>query len=304
MNSKPALVVLAAGMGSRYGGLKQLDAIGPHGDTIIDYSVYDAIRAGFSKVVFIIKKSLEEAFQETVIHKLTPHIEVSCVYQEIDAIPPGFNIPDERKKPWGTAHAVLMAREAVEGPFAVINADDFYGPKAYQKLADYYQNWTPAKKNDYCMVAYEIGKTLSDHGSVSRGICQTDVHGFLTDVVERTKIVRTSEGIAYKDEQDQSVYLPPDTVVSMNFWGFTPSFFGYLDEGFRTFIKSHHHDPKAEYFIPSEVNHLINQGIAQVKVLSCDEQWFGMTYQEDRSTVVEGIRDLIEKGVYPEKLWR
>ncbi|MFH1296868.1 MAG: nucleotidyltransferase [Bacteroidota bacterium] len=301
---KPTLLILAAGIGSRYGGLKQLDTIGPHGETIIDYSIYDAIRTGFGKVVFVIKESIEKEFRKLVIDKLKPYIDMDFVNQEIWKVPEGITFNSDRTKPWGTGHAILMTEDKIDGPFAVINADDFYGRKAYQVLADYYERWTPARENDYAMVAYEIGKTLSDHGFVSRGICQTDSSLFLEDVVERTGIERTHAGIVFQDEAGKEVVLPEQTVVSMNFWGFTPSFFDHLHQGFTTFIKAHGEDLRAEYYIPTAVNELIQNRKVTVRVLSCNEKWYGMTYKDDREVVVAGIRQLIEKGEYPEKLWR
>ena len=229
---KPTLLILAAGVGSRYGGLKQLDRIGPNGETLLDYSIYDAMQSGFGKVVFIIKESLEADFKELFINRLRDFIEVDYVFQEIWMVPEGILVPDERQKPWGTGHAVMMAEDRINGPFAVINSDDFYGRKAYKALADYYQGWTPEKKNDYCMVGYRLDKTLSEFGSVSRGVCKLNQAEELVDVVERTSIERTPLGIVYKDSKEGSVDLPPDAIVSMNSWGFTHSLFGYLKSEF------------------------------------------------------------------------
>ncbi len=300
---KPSLLILAAGIGSRYGGLKQLDAIGPNGETIIEYSIYDAIITGFGKIVFVIKESIEKEFTELIIDKVKPYIDVDFVNQEIWKVPDGISFNSDRTKPWGTGHAILMAADKIDAPFAVINADDFYGRGAYKVLADYYNGWTPVRENDYSMVAYEIGKTLSDHGFVSRGICQTDSSSFLENVVERTRIERIPAGIAFQDEAGSEVILSEQTVVSMNFWGFTPSFFSYLRIGFTNFIKANAEDLKAEYYIPTAVNGIIQKREATVRVLSCNEKWYGMTYRDDREVVVAGIRNLIEKGVYPEKLW-
>ena len=300
---KPSLLILAAGIGSRYGGLKQLDAIGPNGETIIEYSIYDAIITGFGKIVFVIKESIEKEFTELIIDKVKSYIDVDFVNQEIWKVPDGISFNSDRTKPWGTGHAILMAADKIDAPFAVINADDFYGRGAYKVLADYYNGWTPVRENDYSMVAYEIGKTLSDHGFVSRGICQTDSSSFLENVVERTRIERIPAGIAFQDEAGSEVILSEQTVVSMNFWGFTPSFFSYLRIGFTNFIKANAEDLKAEYYIPTAVNGIIQKREATVRVLSCNEKWYGMTYRDDREVVVAGIRNLIEKGVYPEKLW-
>ncbi|MEI6454900.1 MAG: sugar phosphate nucleotidyltransferase [bacterium] len=299
---KPALVVLAAGIGSRYGGIKQLDKIGPFGETIVDYSIYDAVQAGFEKVIFIIKESIEQDFKEIFVEKLQDQVTVDYVFQELWMVPDGMMVPDTRQKPWGTGHALLMAAEKVHGPFAVINSDDFYGRKAYKALADYYFNWKETEMNKYCMVGYRIKNTVSDFGFVSRGICQTDNESNLVDVVERTHIERLKTGIAYK-EDDKFVAVDENSIVSMNFWGFTPSFFEYLRIGFEAFLKNNLENPKAEFYIPTVVNELIKSGKGNVKVIDCQERWFGMTYKEDREIVVKGIRKLIEKGVYPEKLW-
>ncbi len=300
---KPTLLILAAGIGSRYGGLKQLDKIGPSGETIIDYSIYDAIRAGFGKVVFIIKESIEDDFKETFVEKLQDKIAIDYVFQEIWMVPEGVLVPDERQKPWGTGHAVMMADGKIDGPFAVINADDFYGRGAYKSLADYYKGWTPARENDYCMVGYHVANTLSEFGSVSRGICQPDASSFLVDVAERHHIERGENGITYKDEHEKLVGISDNTIVSMNFWGFTPSFFTFLNQGFGEFINRNAENLKAEFYIPSMVNDLINSHRATVKVLDCYDKWFGMTYKEDRETVVRSIRNLIKQGEYPENLW-
>ena len=239
-----------------------------------------------------------------VIGKLKSHIDIDFVLQEIGNVPEGVSVTADRTKPWGTAHAIMMAAGKIDGPFAVINADDFYGRGAYQVLANYYREWTPHRENDYAMVAYEIGKTLSDHGFVSRGICQTNPSLLLEDVVERTHIGRNPSGIFYQDETGKEIALPEQTVVSMNFWGFTPSFFDYLQQGFTAFIQAHAGDSGAEYYIPTAVNELIKKREVTVRVLSCNEKWYGMTYMEDKEIVVAGIRKLIEKGEYPEKLWR
>ena len=301
---KPTLLILAAGIGSRYGGLKQLDRLGPSGETIIDYSVYDAIRAGFGKVVFVIRESFEKEFREAYIDRLQDKIEMDCAFQEIWKVPNGTKITPERQKPWGTGHAILMAMEKIDTPFAVINADDFYGRSSFQAIVDYYKGWTPMVKNDFCMVGFSIGNTLSEHGAVSRGVCQPDEKNFLIGVTERTKIVRNELGIVYKDENDQPVIIPEQTVVSMNFWGFTPDFFQHLDHGFHAFIEKNANDTKAEFYIPTMVNELVNSGTASVKILESKEQWFGMTYREDREMVVAKIAELVSRQVYPDNLWR
>ncbi|HPS73922.1 MAG TPA: sugar phosphate nucleotidyltransferase [Bacteroidales bacterium] len=299
---KPTLLILAAGIGSRYGGLKQLDPIGPSGETIVDYSIYDALQSGFGKVVFIIKEEIEKDFREVFYEKLKNHVAVDYVMQEIWKVPEGVKVPEERRKPWGTGHAILMADGTIDGPFAVINSDDFYGRGAYQKLAEYYQGWSPSRENDYCMVGYRVANTLSEFGAVSRGVCQTDANGFLLDVVERTQIARGEKGICFS-EKGQEFPLADNTTVSMNFWGFTPSFFGFLRTGFDDFIRKNVNELKSEYYIPTEVNHLIRERRATVRVLPCVERWFGMTYHEDREQVVKNIRSLIKNGVYPENLW-
>lgn len=299
---KPTLLILAAGIGSRYGGLKQLDPIGPSGETIVDYSIYDALQSGFGKVVFIIKEEIEQDFREVFFEKLKNHVAVDYVMQEIWKVPEGVKVPEGRRKPWGTGHAILMADGTIDGPFAVINSDDFYGRGAYQKLAEYYQGWSPSRENDYCMVGYRVANTLSEFGAVSRGVCQTDENGFLLDVVERTQIARGEKGICFS-EKGQEFPLADNTTVSMNFWGFTPSFFGFLRTGFDDFIRKNVNELKSEYYIPTEVNHLIRERRATVRVLPCVEKWFGMTYHEDREQVVKNIRSLIKNGVYPENLW-
>jgi dTDP-glucose pyrophosphorylase len=300
---KPTLLILAAGIGSRYGGLKQLDQIGPSGETIIDYSIYDALQAGFGKVIFIIKEAIEDDFKEAFVERLKDKVEIDYVFQETWMVPEGITIPDGRSKPWGTGHAVLMADGKISGPFAVINGDDFYGRGAFQTLADYYRGWTSARENDYCMVGYRVANTLSEFGAVSRGVCQPDDADFLMDVVERTHIERTDSGIAYKDQDGNFIPIEDNTIVSMNFWGFTPSFFSHLKSGFEAFIKKNANDPKSEFYIPSMVNSLIKSKQATVKILSCDEQWFGMTYKEDRLSVIKSIRTLVQNGIYPENLW-
>jgi NDP-sugar pyrophosphorylase family protein len=300
---KPTLLILAAGMGSRYGGLKQLDQVGPSGETIIDYSIYDAIRAGFGKVIFIIKEAIEDDFKETFVERLKDKIAIDYVFQETWMVPEGISVPDNRSKPWGTGHAVMMADGKISGPFAVINADDFYGLGAFETLTAYYRDWTPERGNDYCMVGYRVANTLSEFGAVSRGVCQSDPDDLLVDVVERTHIEQKEDGIVFKNEQEQYVPIPDKSIVSMNFWGFTPSFFSFLNKGFEAFIQKNADNPKAEFYIPSVVNELIKKQQATVRILHCNEKWFGMTYKEDRATVVKSIRELVKAGVYPENLW-
>lgn len=300
---KPTLLILAAGIGSRYGGLKQLDKIGPGGETIVDYSIYDALRAGFGEILFVIKKSIEDDFKEAFINKLQSRMPVGYVFQERENVPEDISWSPDRQKPWGTGHAVLMAAGRITTPFAVINSDDFYGPDSYKSLAAYYHGWTPGRGNDFCMVGYKVENTLSEFGTVSRGVCTVDEQSNLAGVVERTRIEQRQEGIGYWDEENRFNLLPHGSVVSMNFWGFTPEFFSHLESGFHSFIKEKAFDLKAEYYIPTAVNNLITSGTATVRVLDCNEKWFGMTYKEDREKVVGSIRSLVQKGIYPGNLW-
>lgn len=299
---KPTLFVLAAGMGSRYGGLKQLDGLGPNGETIMDYSVYDAIRAGFGKLVFVIRESFAEDFKKIVLSKFEGKIPCEVCFQSLDKIPTGCTYNPEREKPWGTNHAVLMGKDVIHEPFAVINADDFYGKESFQVLADFLNN-LEGKKNEYCMVGYRVGNTLSESGAVSRGICVTNAEGYLTNVVERTHIEDQGGKIIFKDENGHDVTIAPDTPVSMNMWGFTPDYFEYSEKFFVDFLQKHGQELKSEFFIPLVVNELITNGTATCKVLDTPAKWFGVTYAEDRPQVVMKLNDLIRKGVYPEKLF-
>lgn len=297
---KPTLVILAAGMGSRYGGLKQLDEIGPNGEAIIDYSLYDAIRAGFGKVVFIIRKDFEAAFKARFDQKLKGKIDVEYVFQDLNDLPGNFKVPEGREKPWGTGHAIRAAREAVHTPFAAINADDFYGADAYAACAAFLN--TQAASDWYCMVGYRLDNTLSEHGSVSRGLCLTNAEGNLVDIDELTKISSTPSGIVYEHDEQQFP-LKPDDLVSMNFWGFHPSLFQHLEEGFVEFLNEKGQEQKSEFFIPMHVGDLVKAGKTKVKVLSSNASWFGVTYQEDKPLVIERVKALISKGDYPENLW-
>ena len=291
-------------MGSRYGSLKQMDGIGPHGEAIIDYSIYDAIRAGFGRVVFVIRHSFEKEFREVFTpERFGGRIAVDYVFQELDKLPEGFSVPEGRVKPWGTNHALLMGAETIrEEPFAVINADDFYGAEAYRTIGDYLVSLAGGR-NKYCMVGYRLENTLSDFGSVSRGICATDAEGNLTDVVERTYIVREGDRILYRDERENLVPISGDSLVSMNMFGFTPDYFRYSADYFPEFLREKTDNPKAEFFIPLMVNRLISSGKASMRVLSSEAKWFGVTYKEDRPAVVEKLRALIAADVYPENLW-
>ena len=302
---KPTLLVLAAGMGSRYGSLKQMDGVGPNGEAIIDYSIYDAIRAGFGKVVFVIRHSFEKEFKEMFSpERFGGKIEVDFVFQELDYLPEGFSVPEGREKPWGTNHAVMMGATAVHEPFAVINSDDFYGTDAYRVMGEYLSKLDGAK-GEYAMIGYEVNKTLSDNGTVSRGVCTVNEEGFLTSMVERTKIERNAEGtIVFHDLGDDQP-LEENTPVSMNFFGFTPDYFAHSEEGFKEFLASDDvkTNLKAEFFIPLMVNKLVASGDARLKVLSTTAQWFGVTYKEDKPALVAKIEKLIEEGVYPRNLW-
>lgn len=294
---------MAAGMGSRYGSLKQMDGLGPGGETIMDYSVYDAIEAGFGKVVFVIRESFAADFKDVFsAERYKNKIKVAYVLQELDKLPAPFTPPKERTKPWGTNHAILMAKESIDTPFAVINADDYYGRDAFRVLANFLRE-TESASNTYAMVGYQLGKTLSESGAVSRGVCSTDEHGFLTGVVERTHIERTPAGIFYKEADGTTAELADKTTVSMNMWGFTPKYFHESELQFLDFLKKNGNELKAEYFIPTVVNTLVREKKAKVQMLHTDSQWFGVTYPGDRPMVVEKLHALIQQGVYPEKLW-
>ena len=297
------LLILAAGMGSRYGGMKQVDPFGPSGETITDYSIYDAYRAGFNRFVFVISPKMEEDFKTNYVKKFPSHIKVDYVIQSIDHIPEGFSLPEDRVKPWGTAHAVLMAREAIHEPFAVINADDYYGSKSYQIMNDFLAGTGKGDSGQYCMVGFELKKTVSEHGSVARGVCQVNDSGYLIGMVERTKIFLQDGGIVYEDEDGTTHGLDPMDTVSMNLFGFTPDFFDHIEETFKVFIKDNISNPKAELYIPLVVDNLLNAGTARMSVLQTPESWFGVTYQEDKPKVLAAIRKLVDDGIYPEALW-
>jgi choline kinase len=300
---KPTLFVLAAGMGSRYGGLKQLDGLGPNGETIMDYSIYDAIRAGFGKIVFVIRSSFEKDFKSVVIDKFKDLIDTDIVFQEISKVPEGCTYIAEREKPWGTNHAVLMGKDAIKEPFAVINADDFYGQESFAILADFLRG-VEGKQNEYCMVGYRVGNTLSESGAVSRGVCVVDENDLLVNVVERTHIEEKGGAIIYIDENAEEVIIPKNTPVSMNMWGFTPDYFDYSEKYFKDFLEENGQKLKSEFYIPLAVNNLIVEGKATCKVLDTPSKWFGVTYAEDRSQVVLKINELVRKGVYPSKLFK
>lgn len=302
---KPTLFLLAAGMGSRYGGLKQLDGLGPNGETIMDYSIYDAIRAGFGKIVWVIRKDFEEQFRTQILSKYEGKVQCELCFQALDALPEGFTCPPERVKPWGTNHAVLMGKDIIKEPFCVINCDDFYGRDAFAQIGKYLSNLPEGQENKYAMVGFRVCNTLSENGAVARGVCESNAQHHLTDVVERTEIKRLENGtIAYKDGEN---WVPVDenAPVSMNMWGFTPDYFKYSEEYFKQFLS----DPKnmenlkAEFFIPLMVNKLITEGTATCEVIDTTSKWFGVTYAADRPDTVSRIKHLVEIGEYPEKLF-
>jgi len=295
---KPTLLVLAAGMGSRYGGLKQMDGVGPHGEIIMDYSITDAIRAGFGKVVFVIRHSFEQEFKAKInAEHFGNKIEVDYVFQELNNLPAGFTVPEGREKPWGTNHAILMAKDVIHEPFAVINADDFYGADAFKVIGEYLKNLGD-KKGDYCMVGYRLENTLSENGTVSRGVCEITADGFLRGMTERTSIGRTANGIEYKDDDGSMHTLAADSTVSMNLFGFTPDYFVESEKLFVDFLKDRGTEMKSEYYIPFAVNTFLNNGYATMRVLKTTAQWFGVTYKEDRPMVVDRLKRLHDEGVY------
>ena len=302
---KPTLFLLAAGMGSRYGGLKQLDKLGPHGETIMDYSIYDAINAGFGKLVFVIRKDFEEDFRNIVLSKYEGHIPCELVFQALDALPEGFTCPAERTKPWGTNHAVMMGKDVIKEPFAVLNCDDFYDRDAFQVMGKWLSELPEGSTGKYAMVGFRVGNTLSESGTVSRGVCENDENHHLTSVVERTKIQRFDGIVKYLDDDDNWVAIPDTTPVSMNFWGFTPDYFAHSEEYFKTFLSDlqNMENLKSEFFIPLMVDKLIKDGTATCEVLDTTSKWFGVTYPEDRPEVVAKFQKLADDGVYPEKMF-
>ena len=307
MTSKPVLVVMAAGMGSRYGGLKQIDPVGSHGEAILDYSLFDAHEAGFETAVIIIKEAIRKDFMDTVGKRLeSSPMEIRYAYQEIDKIPSSCTVPAGRTKPWGTGHAVLCAKDAIgDAPFAVINSDDYYGKSAYKAIYDTLCNARDGEKYDYCMVGYELGKTVTDHGSVARGVCVTDENGYLTDIHERTRIEVQGDAIRFTEDGENWTDLTPDTTVSMNMWGFTPSFLTELEGKFAAFIKNAMpaNPAKAEFFLPFAVAELLAEGKAQAKVLRSPDKWYGVTYAADKPQVVAALRAMAAEGKYPDGLW-
>jgi len=303
MSTKPTLVVLAAGIGSRYGGLKQIDPIGPDGEIVIDYSIFDAIRAGFGKIVFVIRRDIEEAFRAKIEPNVKGRVAIEYVFQDMmSELPAGFQLPAERKKPWGTTHATLVAKHAVHEPFGVINADDFYGRQSYQVLADFLRAVKPDAPH-FALVGFTLRNTLSEHGTVSRGVCQADAGGFLKTVVERLKIEKAGHAARYLDGESW-VPLTAEEPVSMNMWGFTPAFFTQAETAFREFIAKDGTTPKAECLLPTTVDRLIQRGAATVKLLASKESWLGVTYPEDKPAVAAGVKKLIDAGLYPAPLWK
>ncbi len=303
---KPTLLLLAAGMGSRYGGLKQLDGLGPNGETIMDYSIYDAIKAGFGKIVFVIRKDFEQDFREKVLSKYEGHIPAEVCFQSLEDLPEGFSVPEGRQKPWGTNHAVLMAKDIIKEPFCVINCDDFYNRDAFEVVGKFLADLPEGSANKYAMVGFRIGNTLSDNGTVARGVCSKDEKGNLATIVERTEIMRVDGVVSYKDENGEWQPVGGDnTPVSMNMWGFTPDYFEHSEEYFKEFLSNPKNieNLKAEFFIPLMMDKLIKDGTSTCEVLDTTSKWFGVTYSADRPGTVARIQQLIDEGVYPEKLF-
>ena len=300
---KPTLIILAAGMGSRYGGLKQVDGVGPGGETIIDYSVYDALRAGFGKVVFVIRKDIEKDFREVFGRRFDGQVPYAIAFQELYMLPPGIKCPPDRIKPWGTAHAVWVCREVVKEPFAVINADDFYGADSFRVMSKVLSDKN-LKEGDFFMVGYRLANTLSDQGSVSRGVCTVDANSFLLDVVERTHIERIGGVVKYKNEHDELIPVDDQSLVSMNCWGFTPVFFDYIGEMMHDFLSGNAANPKSEFYIPTVVNQLIKTRMATCRVLPTTSQWFGVTYPGDKPMVTEKLKQLTVSGEYVSPLFK
>jgi len=298
---KPTLLVLAAGMGSRYGGNKQLDQVGPSGETIIDYSIYDAIRAGFGKIVFVIRRDIEDQVKERFVDRLKGRIEVDYVFQEITNLPEGANVAPDRTKPWGTSHAILVTEKAIKEPFGVINADDYYGVESFKVLKDFLVN--DKDPNNYCIVGYKLGNTLSEHGHVNRGVCGVDSKGFLSNIVETRQIEKTKDGASAPMPDGKVKHFTGNEVVSMNLWGFKPSCYSFLGAEFRNFLSKSGMDPKSELDIPTSVDKFVKNGQITIQVLMSNERWFGVTYREDKPFVVDSINKMISKGIYPSSLY-
>lgn len=306
-NEKPTLIIMAAGMGSRYGGLKQVDRITDTGEIILDFSLYDAMMAGFERVVFVIKEEHRELFRELVDERAGRYMQVEYAYQKLDDIPEGFEIPESREKPWGTGHAVLACRHLINGPFAVINADDYYGAGGFSDIYEYLTGNRDGEKYSYCMVGYKLENTVTENGHVARGVCDIDENGYLKQVTERTKIMRKEQGISYTEDDGRTwVKLPDDTVVSMNFWGFSHSMMEELEKGMPEFLDTalKNNPIKGEYYLPAAADRLIREGKATVKVLTSHDKWYGVTYKQDREDVKNALESMKDKGFYPEKLWK
>lgn len=307
MKKEPILVIMAAGMGSRFGGLKQIEPVSDKGEIILDFSLYDAVMAGFKKVIFVIKRENEEDFRKLIDNGAGKYIDVEYAFQELTDLPQGYQVPEGRVKPWGTAHAVLAARYLADGPIAVINADDYYGPGAFQSIYNFLEKAEDGEKYQYCMVGYQIENTLTENGFVSRGVCKTSAEGLLTEITERTKIQWENEKIVYTEgDEERKTELPRGTTVSMNFWGFTPSMMKEMEAGFPAALdKILAENPmKGEYFLPSVVDRLIREGKAEVKILKSQDRWYGVTYKEDKESVVSALQSMKDKGEYPDKLWK
>jgi NDP-sugar pyrophosphorylase family protein len=298
---KPTLLVLAAGMGTRYGGNKQLDEVGPSGETIIDYSIYDAIRAGFGKIVFVIRRDIEEQVKERFVEKLHDKIEIDYVFQEITNIPGGVMVSPERQKPWGTSHAILVTKQKINEPFGVINADDYYGVDSFNILRDFLIN--DKDSNRYCIVGYKLGNTLSEHGHVNRGVCQAGSDGFLKKIVETRQIEKTRDGAVAPGPDGKPLHFTGNEIVSMNLWGFKPSCYDFLGKEFRNFINEKGMDLKSELDIPTSVDKFVKSGEIKIKILMTNERWFGVTYREDKPFVVESLKKMIRKGIYPARIY-
>lgn len=307
MKKEPILVIMAAGMGSRFGGLKQIEPISDKGEIILDFSLYDAFMAGFKKAIFVIKRENEEDFRKLIDNGAAKYMKVDYAFQQLNDLPDGYSVPEGREKPWGTAHAVMAARHLADGPIAVINADDYYGPGAFQTIYDFLEGACDGEKYSYCMVGYDIENTLTENGFVSRGVCKTSEQGFLTEITERTKIQWKDGEIVYTEDDGKTwKNLPKGTTVSMNFWGFTPSMMKEMEAGFPAALdKILAEDPlKGEYFLPGVVDRLLREGKAEVKVLKSRDRWYGVTYKEDKESVVSALQSMKDKGEYPDKLWK
>jgi len=298
---KPTLLVLAAGMGTRYGGNKQLDEVGPSGETIIDYSIYDAIRAGFGRIVFVIRRDIEEQVKERFVDRLQGKIEVDYVFQEITNLPEGVTVAPDRSKPWGTSHAILVTKDKIKEPFGVINADDYYGVESFKILRDFLVN--DKNPDNYCIVGYKLGNTLSEHGHVNRGVCKAGEDGFLSDIVETRQIEKTKEGAVAPGPDGKPLYFTGNEIVSMNLWGFKPSCYDFLGKEFRNFINKYGMDLKSELDIPTSVDKFVKNGEITIQILMSNERWFGVTYREDKPFVVDSIKKMIRKGIYPARIY-